>query len=87
MTTFNVALIREQRVVFTVVVVKSHVLTAPDHETLRCQFEELISCGPVVFMVQSGRSRVRYHGRADLVRWLANVPVVALPWKTLQVQG
>ena len=36
---------------------------------------------PIVLMVQDGRGRPTYWGRPDIVRFLAQVPVNALPWK------
>jgi len=36
---------------------------------------------PVVAMEQDGRGVPTYFGRRDLVRFLASVPMEAIPWK------
>jgi len=79
---FDAALVREQGVTFAVVVVKGHVVNSTSSRTeamtsFRMQFPGV----PVVLMAQDGRGRPTYWGRTDIVKFLANVPVNALPWK------
>jgi hypothetical protein len=40
---------------------------------------------PVVSMEQDGRGVPTYFGRRDLVRFLASVPMEAIPWKRYTV--
>ena len=74
---------REQGVTFAVVVVKKHVLDNPvQREELRVGFASVFPCLPVTLMAQDYRGRPLYHGRRDIVRFLANVPFQAIPWRS-----
>ena len=76
------ALVREQGVNFNVVVVKSHVLDTPStRESLRSRMSRAFYGTPTVLMAQNSAGTPTYHGRDDLVRWLANQYFGALPWK------
>jgi hypothetical protein len=79
---FDAALVREQGVTFAVVVVKGGVVSSDSSRreamsTFAAHFADV----PIVLMVQDGRGRPTYWGRPDIVRFLAKVPVNALPWK------
>jgi hypothetical protein len=79
---FDAAVVREQGVTFAVVVVKDHVVSSDSSRR-----EAIMAFGahfpgvPIVLMAQDGRGRPTYWGRPDIVRFLARVPVNALPWK------
>lgn len=79
---FDAALVREQGVSFAVVAVKAHAVSSDSSRR-----EAIAAFGPhfpgvpVVLMAQDGRGRPTFWGRPDIVRFLANVPVRALPWK------
>lgn len=79
---FQGALIREQGVEFAVVVVKRTVILSP---TQRVQAQRGFSSAfpgvPVVLMAQDSRGTPTYWGRPDIVRFLAKVPMQAIPWK------
>jgi len=76
------ALIREQGVSFAVVAVKRHVLTATNQrEALRNQMSQIFGGAPTVVMARDAKGVPMYNGRKDLVKWLSNVYVEALPWK------
>ena len=77
------ALVKEQGVVFGVVLVKPYVVDsqAESNNMLRSlrgirDFQHI----PVVLAAQRD-TRVLYRGRDDIVRFLQNVPVAALPWQ------
>ena len=75
------AVIREQGLDFAVVIVKQHIVRH------RSQGEQLISAFnahfgmPVVLMAQDTRGTPTYLGRPDIVRFLAGVPLQAIPWR------
>ena len=79
---FQGALIREQGVTFAVVIVKRHVIQSSNQaaEAIRA-FSPAFGGAPVVLMAQDGRGTPTYYGRPDLSRFLANVPVRAIPWR------
>jgi hypothetical protein len=78
---FDFALIKEQGVTFAVVVVKEHVVqsTAVSEQAIRA-FQPYFPGVPVVLAGRTYRG-LKYYGRRDLVKFLANVPVTAIPWK------
>lgn len=79
---FEGAVIREQGVTFAVVVVKRQTLDdqAQAQEVIQ-QFAPMFGGVPVVLMAQDSRGTPTYFGRRDLSRFLANVPMRAIPWK------
>lgn len=80
--TIDAALVREQGVTFAVVAVKNHAVSSDSSRR-----EAMVAFGtqfpgvPIVLMAQDGRGRPTFWGRPDIVRFLAKVPVNALPWK------
>jgi hypothetical protein len=78
----HVALIREQGVNFAVVVVKPSVLNGPrsTKDDLAAAYSREFSV-PTVLMAQDSHGTPTYYGRRDLVQWLSNVIVDALPWR------
>lgn len=78
--TFEGALIKEQGVEFAIVIVKPHVLQN------RLEANQSISAFrrrfgvPVVLMAQNHQGVPTYYGRKDIVRFLANIPLEAVPW-------
>jgi len=79
---FQGSVIREQGVTFAVVIVKKHVLnsTSEANATIR-SFAPVFGYIPVVLMAQDGRGVPTWYGRPDIVRFLRNVPLSAIPWK------
>lgn len=79
---FDAAIVKEQGVTFAVVAVKPHAANS-NHARVRtagaaqARFPGI----PVVLMVQDARGIPTYWGRGDIVRFLAQVPVGALPWR------
>lgn len=79
--TVDGAIIREQGVTFGIIVVKPHALNnVASRDDLVRQASAAFGGIPTILMAQSGRN-VRYWGRPDLVRFMRNVPLAAVPWK------
>lgn len=79
---FEGAVIREQGITFAVVVVKHAVIQSRNRaaDAIR-SFASVFPGLPVVLMAQDGRGRPTYFGRDDLTRFLARLPLRAIPWK------
>lgn len=77
------AVIKEQGVTFAVVVVKPSVLQSQrEADSLIRQYSVQLFDGlPTVLMAQDSSGVPTYMGRRDLVKFLANVPTEAIPWK------
>lgn len=76
------------RAIGVVVTVKQHVLN--DDRLVRDIQGELGRvrdfCGlPVILMAGEGRGRVRYVGDPHIVRQLAQIDAIALPWQTATI--
>jgi hypothetical protein len=79
---FEGAVIKEQGVTFAVAIVRSSVLQSPsERASAQAAFAQIFDGLPVVLMAQDGRGRPTYWGRPDLGRFLANVPLEAIPWR------
>lgn len=80
--TFQGALIKEQGVTFAIVIVKPHVIQV-DREAANAQqaFAPVFPGVPIVLMAQDGRGVPTYYGRKDIVAFLSNTPMEAIPWK------
>jgi hypothetical protein len=76
------AVIKEQGVTFAIVVVKRHVVDN-SREASRAihSFRPVFPGLPIVLMAQDSRGVPTYYGRQDVARFLANVPMSAIPWK------
>lgn len=76
------SIIKEQGITFAIVVVKSHILNSliSCNETAR-SFSRLFPGMPLILMAQDSRGRATYHGRSDIVSFLANVAIDRIPWK------
>lgn len=76
------AVIREQGVTFAVAVVKKAVI---DDRSLAndaiVSFRAVFPGMPVLLMAQDSRGRATYYGRQDISRFLASVPLHAIPWR------
>jgi hypothetical protein len=75
------AVIKEQGQRFTVVIVKSSVLDSSSREDVRHDCSRYFPGMPIILMAQDSRGRTTYHGRPDIVRFLAAHHVSQLPWK------
>lgn len=85
---FDGAVVREQGVTFGIMVVKHHVLSDPStRNDLIRQASQVFGGIPSVLMGQDTRGRAKYYGRRDIVRFMANVPLSAVPWKRYRTAG
>lgn len=75
------AVIREQGQTFAVVVVKPHVVQCRTSAARAIAEFGPVFGVPIVLMAQDGRGRPTYYGRPDIARFMAKVPVRAIPWR------
>lgn len=76
------AVIREQGQTFAVVVVKPHVIQNRSEAADAIRgFTPIFGGVPVVLMAQDSRGRPTYFGRPDISRFMASVPMHAIPWR------
>jgi len=80
--TFDGSVITEQGVTFAIVVVKENVINNSHeaNETI-ASFRRVFGSKPIILMAQNYQGRPTYYGRKDIVNFLANVPMEAIPWK------
>lgn len=79
---FDGALIKEQGITFAVVVVKPSVLEySTQREETRQGFTRYFPNVPIVLMAQNNRGIPTYHGRQDIVNYLANINPSRIPFK------
>lgn len=84
--TFQGAVIEEQGVTFAVVIVKSHVLNSrTEANRIIAAFQVVFPGIPVVLMAQDYRGVPTYYGREDISKFMASVPIEAIPWKEYSV--
>ena len=80
------AVVREQGVDFAVVVVRPGVLTSPTQRSeAQRGFSGLFPGLPLILMAQDARGTPTYWGRPDIVKFLASVPMHAIPWREYSV--
>lgn len=80
------AVIREQGQTFAVVVVKPHVVqNRAEAASAISSFAPIFGGVPVVLMAQDSRGRATYYGRPDISRFMASVPVRAIPWREYSI--
>lgn len=80
------AIIKEQNTTFAIVVVKREVL----NDSYRAQdairnFSPVFPGMPIVLMAQDHRGTPSYYGRSDISRFMASVPLRAIPWRRYDV--
>ncbi len=79
------AVIREQGVSFAVVVVKPHIVgNRVEADRAIQSFSPLFPGLPLVLVAQDSRGVPTYYGRQDISRFMASVPLEAVPWKEYQ---
>jgi hypothetical protein len=80
------AVIREQGQTFAVVVVKPEVLqNSSQAQSAILSFMPVFPGMPVVLMAQNHRGVPTYYGRNDISRFMASVPLRAIPWRRYDV--
>jgi hypothetical protein len=82
------AVIEEQGITFAIVIVKKQVLDRRNQaEGMIREFQPVFGGVPVVLMAQDHRGLPRYYGRKDIARYMADVPVSAVPWREYTISG
>lgn len=75
------AIIKEQGVTFSIIVVKPHVLNNnSEANTFRNTLSSVFP-SPIVLMAQDSRGIPKYQGRSDVVKFLAKIHPSRIPWK------
>ena len=83
---FQGAVIKEQGVTFAVVVVKMHVINnASEAQRAIHSFNPIFPGLPIILMAQDSSGIPTYYGRTDIVKFMASVPIDAVPWKEYRV--
>jgi hypothetical protein len=84
---FQGAFIKEQGITFAVVVVKKNVIDDRNEaNNTITSFKTIFPATPIVLMAQDFSGRPTYFGRPDIVRFLANVPLQAIPWREYTIE-
>ena len=79
---FQGAAIKEQGVTFGILIVKQHILNDPTRrDALALQGSRLFGGVPTVLMAQDFNGTPSYYGRSDISKFMASVPLNAVPWK------
>ncbi|WP_346892507.1 hypothetical protein [uncultured Roseibium sp.] len=80
------AVIREQGQTFAVVVVKPNVVQNQSKAAdAISSFMPVFGGIPIVLMAQDCRGRPTYYGRPDISRFMASVPLQAIPWREYSI--
>ena len=75
------AVIKEQGVTFAIVIVKPYVLNnSGEREDFRTNCSSLFPHMPIILMAQDSRGTPTYHGRTDIVKFLASIDPGRIPW-------
>lgn len=76
------AVVKEQGVTFGIAIVKRHIVqNRSEAARTISSFAPIFGGFPVVLMAQDHRGVPTYVGRNDIVRFLASVPMEAIPWR------
>lgn len=79
---FDGAVIREQGVIFAVVLVKEHVVdNQSEAQKAVRSFSSAFPGLPVVLMGQNCRGTPTYFGRHDIANFLASISPSRIPWR------
>jgi hypothetical protein len=79
---FQGSVIKEQGVTFAIVIVPKHIIdNRIEAEKYIAGFRPIFPGMPVVLMAQDSRGTPTYFGRTDIAKFMANVPLQAVPWK------
>ncbi|WP_420614208.1 hypothetical protein [Candidatus Spongiisocius sp.] len=79
---FQGAIITEQGITFGILIVKNHALDSlTKANSLIAEASAAFGGIPTVLMAQDHTGRARYYGRRDIVNFMVNVPLSAVPWR------
>jgi predicted GIY-YIG superfamily endonuclease len=78
---FQGSVLKEQGVTFGVVVVKKHVVDVPSQaREAIVGFSSAFGGIPTVLVAQDSSGRAYWYGRTDIINYMRNVPLSAIPW-------
>ncbi|WP_314971026.1 hypothetical protein [Peptostreptococcus stomatis] len=80
---FTGSIIKEKGVTFAIILVKNSFLNSSSSniEKERDRLLPIFGPTPIIFASQDSRGTFRYHGRKDIVKFLANIDPSRIPWK------
>ncbi|MCP1225710.1 hypothetical protein [Sebaldella sp. S0638] len=83
MAKFQGALVTEQGITFGIVIVKMSLLRSSSSsiEDFRNSCVSLFPGVPIILMAQDSRGIPTYHGRKDIVNFLASIDYTRIPWR------
>ncbi len=70
---------------FSIVRVKPAVLKSPDIELTRQSFQMVFGRVPIILSAPDPHGNIQYHGRSDIVNFLASYPPSKIPWTRYSV--
>jgi hypothetical protein len=79
---FEGAVIKEQGITFAIVIVKKSVVDfQSEAENAIRSFQPVFPGLPIILMAQDTHGIPTYFGRPDIAKFMAKVPLRAVPWK------
>ena len=79
---FQGAVIKEQGITFAIVIVKKSVIdNRNEAKRMIASFRPVFPGIPIVLMAQDSSGTPTYYGRKDIAKFMASVPLEAVPWK------
>jgi hypothetical protein len=82
MVKFQGSVVKEQGVTFAIAIVKPHVLNnSIEANKVARSFAPIFGFIPIILMAQDHRGVPTWYGRRDIVNFLKNVSIQAIPWK------
>jgi hypothetical protein len=85
---FHAAIIREQGVTFAIVSVQPHTLRSmPEATRIQIAFAPVFNGVPIVLVAQDSMGVPAFHGRTDLVGFLSDIQLDAIPWREYSYGG
>lgn len=75
------AIIKEQGVTFSIIIVKPHVLNNNAEANAFRNTMSSVFPSPIILMAQDSHGVPTYQGRKDIVKFLAKVHPSRIPWK------
>ena len=82
---FDGAVVKEQGIIFSIILVKPHILSSSSKEQIRTSFKQYFGNIPIILMSQNSRGIPTYDGRPDIVRFLAKTNPARIPWKRFNI--
>ncbi len=84
--TFYGSKIKEQNVVFGILIVRPYVLqNSVEREKAEVFGKRAFGMIPIVLLAKNPNGSLRYYGRPDIVRFLAKISIDRLPLKKYQI--